>query len=351
MDDNNFPFSFTPVDVLQRGRENLVDFNSLFYSITGFNAWDITLPTSWRTPGFNGLCIKNQSSIGSCTGFSTSFFAEMLYMQMTGDIPSDDDKKLASDSKTATDSQGNAFTYQDWYPTSFSPWMAWGNARGWTSCEGNCGGCGAGIAEALTAMQTNGLCRASTWLTPMDNCAACFSPYPNSDPSNGETALVQGAKYKVKNAATIYDPGNHLEELKLAMYLNGGAIAGIYVNDVPYGTGIWNCGPNSPDRGHAIGLVGWSEDNSFINVNSWGTGYPHFGTLTPEFMTCGGFFEADTATPLGTWPRLPGRPSAGGISPLLLAGCLTGLTIGGYALWQTLGNKKRTFEDVSKGFY
>lgn len=347
---SDFPYPLTPVEVLQRGRENLIEFNDLFYYVTGLNAWDISLPAAWRTPGFDGLCIKDQSRVGSCVGFGSAYFIEMLYMAITGDFPSDADKKLVSDSKTAVDGVGNSFMYQDYYPTSFSPWMAWGNARGWSSCGSDCGGCGAGIGDAFTQMQNNGLCRSSTWLTPMDNCSANYpsNQIPNRDPVSGESAATQGLHYRIKNAATITDPANHLDEVKLAMYLNGGAVAGIMVWGTPL-SGVWPCG-NNLLGGHAIGLVGWNEQNAFLNVNSWGTGYPHIGTITPEFMACGGFFEADTGTPLGTWPRLPGRPAAFSINPLLLGVGLIGATVGGYALWKKLGNKRRTFEDIGR-FY
>ena len=279
MSASDFQYPLVDIKQLMRGYELAPKFNDLFVKATGLNAWDVDLPAAYRAQVLPFVAPKDQYGIGSCTGFSTSFTADVHYMQMTGDVPSQEEMGKAThpgSTLSDTDKNGNTFVYQDYYPTSFSPFSAWAPVA--TPCVPNeCGGCGASLTDVLDVYKNTGLVRSSTWKSAMDNCQACNSPYPGIDPVNGESYLTQAAGHRISS----YSACETLEELKLAIYLHGATTAGIPVYKFPdKNVGIWSCTGNIQNAGHAIALVGWDESGNILNLNSLGPNFTRIGVLT-----------------------------------------------------------------------
>lgn len=100
---------------------------------------------------------------------------------------------------------------------------------------------------------------------------------------NGVT--TKKGKFKIKKYAMV----RSAMALKYAIYANGPCVGGLPV----YNTSVdkfWDKTKGDYLGGHAIAIVGWTEDG-FIIRNSWGASYGHEGYAVIPYKEINRFFE------------------------------------------------------------
>jgi hypothetical protein len=233
------------------------------------------------------LARANQDKGGTCTGFSTKFYAELLYMFLTGDLPTDDDK--AQVKTDVIDAIGTR--YDTGYPrisVSAEAFYQLGRFIGNVTYPS-----GGEIRFTLRAWLKYGWMLESQWHTDKERtCVWMYPPGVRSQANGGitqEQAEAFGQLHKIDGYAMCGTPDGGAEWGEICASLDAkGAVLGaipIYENfrSMEGGDGTFPDPAGELAGFHALCFYDYDDDWLYL-IHSWGNWCGQFGKISRQYF-------------------------------------------------------------------
>jgi hypothetical protein len=244
----------------------------------------IEIPESWTNPFAKQTAPRDQSFRGTCVGQSTAYCYDMRYMELTGDLPTEEDKKRYK--KDVTDVLGTI--HDILYPQSASAEQFYSVSRTIGNVDYPAG---SETRFAARAWNGYGMNTEDQWHTDKPG-KMCWAEFPRKTSDGGlskEEAAVWAAAHKAEGWAMVGDENGNAtyEEVCQAIYKYKFVLAGIpvYAN---YDSMANGDGSFPEPRGeivgyHALAFYGYDSQKLKL-IHSWGDWCGRFGSISKEYF-------------------------------------------------------------------
>ncbi|MCK9327342.1 MAG: C1 family peptidase [Bacteroidales bacterium] len=219
-----------------------------------------SIPESYRNPFIDYVVHREQGYRGTCVGQAAAYFADINYLQLLEDKPTEDEMKQFA---------RNIFI-DTLYPTSFSAESAYK----WSRDELNINlTSGSYVSASVLSLTKKGICSERLWPT------AKTESYIVSEPAD---AISEGSFHKTSGYAEILN----FDHACNAIYKHGVIVGALRVYE-NYGSGF-TLGefPEPMGKligGHALCFIGYDKDYLYC-LHSWGSTTPKIGRVSKAYF-------------------------------------------------------------------
>jgi hypothetical protein len=228
--------------------------------------------------------IVNTVAVHNCVGEAMSEVMDSVYMKITGDKPTAEEKAKAQYNIQKPIGPYKT-TIDVGYPQTFSDACSYFKSRelGHVTVPS-----GSFIDYAILAAIKVGICRQWQWWLSQSGTAEWPFPFPDVDPETSEKAMDTAAKHTIEGYAQCTSP----ESIKRALFDHGWAVLSAWevfenYNDGRY-NGHWPIPRGASVGGHAMAIVGWNKAGEFIVLQSWrSAGWPQLNYIPPGYWASG----------------------------------------------------------------
>ena len=253
-----------------------------YEKIRQLKAGVVTRPPYWKNSLATETCLRDQYNRGTCVGQSMAYAYDILYMMLTGDKPTEDDKKKYI--INTVDQVGTV--HDELYPKSASAECFYQKSReiGKPPYPS-----GSEIKWAVRAWNDYGMNIETNWHTDKMGNKVWNVPRPTNDGGiTPEEAAIFAAKHKSIGYAMLDESWDSICQ---AIFEKGFVLMAIpvYVN---FDQMRWKDGTfPDPDKDgnwgvsgyHAICVYGY-DDNWLYLIHSWGNWCSQFGKLSRHYF-------------------------------------------------------------------
>ena len=256
---------------------------------------ELVFPAGYKNPYVIETAPRDQDFRGTCVGQSTAYCFDILYMMLTKDVPTGDDKQQFT--KNVVDALGT--THDILYPKSASAESAYQMSR----YIGNITyPAGSEIRFAVRAWKDYGINLESQWHTDKKGTSVYMYPPGARVTADGmisqEDAATFAALHKIEGYAMCGTPdgGATWDEICYGIFTKGfvlGAIP-VYENygDMAGGDGTFTDPRGSIAGFHALCFYGYDDQYLYL-LHSWGDWCGRFGKISKDYFR--------TASDMSVW--------------------------------------------------
>ena len=243
-------------------------------------------PPAWKNPLAKHLAPRDQQDRGTCTGQATAYCADLLYMKLTGDIPTDTDKSTFK--KNVIDAIGTL--HDVLYKISLSCEGAYQKGREEGNITYPSGGeirfnCRAWVkwGNVLESHWHTDKTGHMVWMLPP---GARVTPDGGISPADADAFAAQ---HRAEGWAQVGTPGGNMtwDQLCSAIYEKGFVLAAIPIYE-NYQSMQGGDGSFPDPRGelagfHAMCFYGYDQHTIYL-LHSWGDWCGMYGSLSDNFF-------------------------------------------------------------------
>jgi len=236
--------------------------------------------------------IAESIAVHNCVGQAVSEGADINYLQLTGDLPTDADWAKVRFNVRLNPNDPNSTTYYDVYlPKSMAAAFPYWRSR--IRCNVTVPS-GTYVSCAMPTWRDEGICLNDQWLLSKDGRTAWRDPYPDAHPVTGEKAYDFAKKHKIDGYASISTKAAMMDAISKYGFVIGAIEVYENFTQIDPKTGIFPDPKGDAVGGHALCFVGY-DANYLYCLHSWRDELPaKVGGISWSYFSMGGieFFTA-----------------------------------------------------------
>lgn len=240
--------------------DKLPDFTRFDYQYSELITGEDSIPNSYMNPLIDFVAHRDQGFRGTCVGQAAAYFADINYLQLTGDKPT----------RHEINEFRRSYPIDTLYATSFSAESAYKWSRDelpYVLASGSY------VSASVLSLTKKGICSERLWPT------AKIESYIVSEPAD---AISEGSFHKTSGYAEILN----FDHACNAIYRHGvilGALR-VYENYISgFAKGEFPEPRGKLIGGHALCFIGY-DSNYLYCLHSWGSVAPKIGRVSKEYF-------------------------------------------------------------------
>jgi len=240
--------------------DKLPDFTRFDYQYSELITGEDSIPNSYMNPLIDFVAHRDQGFRGTCVGQAAAYFADINYLQLTGDKPTQHE----------INEFRRSYPIDTLYATSFSAESAYKWSRDelpYVLASGSY------VSASVLSLTKKGICSERLWPT------AKTESYIVSEPAD---AISEGSYHKTSGYAEILN----FDHACNAIYRHGVIVGALRVYENYVSGFILGEFPEPMGKligGHALCFIGYDEDYLYC-LHSWGNTTPKIGRVSKAYF-------------------------------------------------------------------